>query len=95
MNKHAQQLVAGLIQGVGMALAFIVLILALTATTGNQVQHVLSQIRDVGTAQVCVLTLKQVDGQRDEGQTNSRCLMPYGLPAADLNGNGAIELETP
>lgn len=86
---------AGIIIGVSQALVLILCVALITIFTGNQQQKALNDIRSATSAQVCVLLLPVDEHGRDEGQTNSLCLIPSGLQPIDANGNGRVELDGP
>lgn len=83
----------GLITGATMALVLLLAIYGIVLLSGNQQQRALNDIKSAARAQVCVLLLPVNEHGRDEGQTNSRCLVPNGIPPVDANDNGRIEYE--
>lgn len=83
----------GIIIGTTQAVILLLLLFVLTLATGQQQQKTLSDIRNATRAQVCVLLLPVTEEGRNEGKTNSRCLIPNGIPPVDANGDGRVELE--
>lgn len=91
--KLRPSIIDGMIIGVTQAIILILLLVLVSAALGNSQEQLLSDIRNATRAQVCVLLLPVNDQGRDEAQTNSRCLVPNGIPPVDANGNGTIEYE--
>lgn len=79
------------LQGAMFAIMFVLLLVMLTILTGNQQARLLEQIRDGNRAVVCVLLLPVDDRGRDEGDTNSICLVPNGIDPVDVNRDGITE----
>lgn len=88
-----ERLITGTIIGVTAATVIVLSFVMLSLIVGNQQQKALSDIRNAARAQVCVLLLPVTPVGRNEGQTNSRCLIPNGIAPVDANGDGQIQLE--
>lgn len=83
--------------GVTQALTIVAIIAIFLIISGNQQQQALNDLRSSARAQVCELALKvhttPEGSTRDEGATNSLCLIPNGIEPIDANGDGVVEVE--
>lgn len=76
--------------------AFVAMVLLLGGIQFVTIAHnssVSNALLGSNRASICVLVIPNPpDSGRDEGRVNSVCLIPNGLPAFDVNGDGDIEL---